>query len=79
MLGGSKGSREGTYEAHTGELPGISRRHKAAEWKGKEHDSQRERQALVVQMPRTVLSRLTLLSTIIATLVVAGSAGINPI
>ncbi len=36
-------------------------------------------QALVVDMPRNLLSRLTLLSTLLATLVVAGSAGIRPI
>lgn len=46
---------------------------------GERHDSERQHQALVTAMPRTMMSRLTLLATLIATLVVAGSAGINPI
>lgn len=61
-----------------GELPTLTRSREAT-GEGDRDDSERERQALVSQMPRTVLSRLSLLSTLIATLVVAGSAGINPI
>jgi len=51
----------------------------AVRYEGENDEPERQRQALVTQMPRTMLSRLSLLSTLIATLVVAGSAGINPI
>ena len=76
----SKSSREGIFETPADRLlinagPGLEPGRNEGETDG----SQRHRQALVAEMPRGSLSRLTLLSALLVTLVFAGSAGIGPI
>jgi hypothetical protein len=46
---------------------------------GESSGSRRKYQALVATMPRTVLTRLTLLSILVVTVMFAGSASVGPI